>query len=99
EAVLAEHHHAHPAGFKEASEIPDDTVDVAEIADDFRDIWAEALQVVVEVGQVDEVQMRRVAFLKPLRGPRNPFTRGDAGGWPPKGRKGEGAEILSDRVP
>src|SRR5690606_805619 len=78
EAVLAEHHHAHPAGFKEASEIPDDTVNVAEIADDFRDIWAEALQVVVEVGQVDEVQMRRVAFLKPLRGPRNPFTRGDA---------------------
>jgi len=76
DAVFGEHHDLDAALGEELEQVPDDAVDAPEVFGDVRVIRAEALEVVVEVREVDEVERGLVVFLDPLGGPRDPAGGG-----------------------
>ncbi len=84
DAVLGEHGDLNATRTEKVDEPASDVVDEPKIVGDLGIVRAEALQVVVEVRQVNEVECGPVLLLDPARGGGDPARRVDAGGRGPQ---------------
>jgi hypothetical protein len=83
----------------EADEIADDVVDLAEVETDFLHVEADALEVVVEMRQVNEREAGPVLFLDPFGALGDPDGGFDVGAGAPEAAEGKRAEVFFDAIP
>ena len=86
------------AGFKEIGEVADELVDVAARGIAARVGRTEALQVVVEVRQVDEAEVGLLMLLDPSGAVGDPLRRWQTGARAPEGVEGEIAEVALEQL-
>ena len=99
DSILRKHHRAHPAPRVEINQSARHPVDRPKILPELWIIWPQPLQVVIEMRQVNERQVRSVPFLNPLGRTRDPLRRRDARPRTPKRRKRKRPEVGLDLLP
>lgn len=99
DAVLGEEDDFDVPRFVEADEIADDVVDLTEVETDFLHVDADALEIVVEMGEVNEGEAGPVFFLDPLGALGDPDGGFDVGAGAPEVAEGKGAEVFFDAIP
>jgi hypothetical protein len=98
-AVFGEEDDLDVSRLVEADEIADDVVDLTEIETDFLHVEADALEVVVEVREVNEGEAGPVFFLDPFGAFGDPDGGFDVGAGAPEVAEGKGAEVFFDAIP
>ena len=98
DAVFGEHDHARAVARRIVDEVARDRVDLGEALGDPRIVGPEALQVVVEMRQVDERQGRGARAAHMQGGIGDPARRHDRGRGSPEAEQRKGAELLRQLV-
>ncbi len=99
DAVFRQHGDLHALCLKRRDQIGGHFVDGAQVRRNRRIVRAEPLEVVVEVRQVNEMEVGRVAFLQPASGGSDPPRRRDARARSPERRERELTEVPLDLRP
>jgi hypothetical protein len=96
DAVLGHHQHLGTDAASGADDAAGGGVDGGDVVADGGMIGAEPLQVVVQVGQVDQGQVRATSTQHQRGARRDPVGRADVGGRPPEVEEWEGTELGLD---